>query len=683
MDTKVIKSKVKKRIKGKNGGIKFNSIGTKLSFILILMSVLSIGIVGILNYNRSSEILREQVELSSNQTLEYVELSIDNYLLGLEKQAIILSEHSMNIDYLNNPGDLEVEELLLGEFNEMKEIDPNIMNIFFSTNDKRTIIYPTADLTGYDPTTSAWYPLAKNNPNETGWTEPYIDRATGEMVVTLTKAVELDGEFIGAIGIDVDLEVLSTNLSNLTIGENGHIFVTDGKGVSLVDNDKNLVGKNTVTESEIWEAMSSNPQGFTEYEDNGEHRFGAYRTNAKTGWKVAASLPESELLDKTRTLLVYTGIIGGLAILATIAMSLFLSKYIEGNINKLKSSFNQAAEGDMTVSVDIKTKDEFGQLGSSFNQMIGNIRELTTNVKKSSNAVVETSESILQMTNETYTAMNEIATTIQEVAKGSQEQAMEIDKNSQYINDLARTLETVTSSTLEVNELAEGTKDLGQSGLEQVEVLIDRTAKTSEANENFSRIIFEVKESAEKINLITDAISQIADQTNLLALNAAIEAARAGDAGRGFSVVADEIRKLAEQSSTATSDISRLISNMNQITNEAVEAMGTTKAISDEQVSSVDSTRKIFDEILSSVNNLDNKISEIKDSTIEMDKGKNMIVENTQNISAVSEEISASTEEVSASTQEVTAITNTFVEHSENLKRLAEDLTNMVDRFTV
>lgn len=683
MGTKEKKTKEKKKIKDKSGAFNFNSIGTRLSLILIVMSVLSIGIVGLLNYNRSSEILREQVELSSNQTLEYVELSIDNYLLSLEKQGLILSDNSMMLDYHENPGDLKVEELLLGEFEEMKNIDSNIINIFFSTIDKRTIIYPTADLSGYDPTTSAWFPIAKNNPKQTGWTEPYIDRATSKMVVTLTKAVEHNGEFIGAIGVDVDLEVLSTNLSNLTIGEEGHIFVTDRNGVSLVDRDKSLVGKNTITESEIWAEISSNPQGFIEYKDNGERRFGAYRTNAKTGWKVAASLPESELIDKTRTLLVYTGIIGGLAILATIIMSLLLSKYIEGNINKLKSSFNQAAEGDMTVSVDIKSKDEFGQLGTSFNQMIGNIRELTRNVKKSSNEVVETSESILQMTNETYTAMNEISTTIQEVARGSQEQAMEIDKNSQYINDLARTLEVVTQSTLEVNDLADETKILGKSGLEQVEVLIDRTAKTSEANHNFSRIILEVKGSAEKINLITDTISQIADQTNLLALNAAIEAARAGDAGRGFSVVADEIRKLAEQSSTATSDISRLISNMNQITNEAVEAMDVTNSISDEQVASVDSTRKIFDKILSSVEDLDDRISEIKDSALNMDKGKDMIVENTQNISAVSEEISASTEEVSASTQEVTAITNTFVEHSENLKRLAEDLTSMVDRFTV
>lgn len=683
MEIESQKQKVKREKKYRSK-LSFRSIGTKLTLILVIMSITCISIIGSISYKDSSGSLEEQMLISSAQSLEYIDLSIDNLLEGLEKQINLLSTNPAMISYYE---DMEATDKILesaiSSIKELNNLDPNVVQTYFSTIDNRSIIYPVVDLSGYDALSRDWFKLGLKSGGESAWTNPYPDNTTGNMVVTLVKAVVVDGKEVGVVGMDVDLGTFSSDLASLNIGETGYLIMTDSQGVVLVDLDNERVGESLGDDNSLWKAMSANKDGTTQTEHNGINRYTVFRTNGRTGWKLAALIPQEELLQSTRPILYKTILVAVITIIAVIIITIFISKYITNIINKLKEGFNKAAGGDLTVTVNIKSKDEFGDLGSSFDQMISQIRELTKNVKASSVSVAETSESILQMTKETNSAMNEISGTIQEVAKGSQEQAADIDKNSQNVNELAKLLDSISGSTREISSHSEESRSLGNKGLEEVKILIEKSEETGQAAKDVNNIIFEVKKSAEEINAITEAINQIADQTNLLALNAAIEAARAGEAGRGFSVVADEIRKLAEQSSKATQEISSLIANMNLRTNEAVTAMGVAIDAVGEQVKSVDSTKTVFGEIITSIERLDKMVEVIKDSTHEMDNKKNQIVENTQNISAVSEEVSASTQEVSASSEEVTAITNTFMEHSESLRKISKDLIELVNVFTV
>lgn len=671
-------------IKKERRKFKINSIGMKLSLIIIVMLILSISTVGYLNYQNAYDSLRTEMEVLSTQTINFVDLSMDNYLEGIEKQAVGLALNSLLVDTYNNPEDAAMEDAVLGELQEMEIVEENILSSYFASEDTRLIIYPEADLPDdFDPTTRDWYTSAVANVGEIVWTDPYLDAATGGITVTASYAVVEDGAVIGAIGVDIDINDLSKVMSDADIGQDGYIFVLDNAGTAIVHPMADIIGTDEITNTPFWENIQGNQEGFTEHEFDGENRFSAYVKNERTGWITATSVPERELLDKTQNLL-YSAVTAILIVLLiTIVISILLSRYISKNTRKLQEGFQKASDGNLTAVLDIKSKDEFGDLGHHFNTMMADMRALISNVKHSTNTVDATSDGMLEMTKETNAAMNEVSQTIQEVARGSQEQAMEIDKNSDNINMLAEALEDVYNSIIEVNNLANNTGEQGSKGLEQVGILIDSSERNRMESQNVSGIISEVKDSAKEINVITETINQIADQTNLLALNASIEAARAGEAGKGFSVVADEIRKLAEQSAEATGDISKLILTMNDRTDDAVAAMKKANDVVSEQITSVDSTKAIFDRIIEDVHELEAKIVMIKEATANMDTKKDRIVENTQNISAVSEEISASTEEVSASSEEVTAITDTFIEHAQKLRELSSDLIELVNVFTV
>ena len=673
-------SKREKRVISRRKG--FQSIGTILLAIMIFTSLGTVIALGLSNYYTSIDILKKQLDESSNQSLEYVEMSINNYLQGLENPLNYLSFDENFGEYYLNDSQVAAQSLV-NSFQDLNNVDPNIRASYVSTIDSRSLIYPVFDLTGYDPYSREWFMEGLASSGDVKWTKPYYDKHEDMLVISAVKPVKVDDITIAVIGMDVDLKVFSEFLSNLKLGESGFITVIDDAGTILTHPNAEYVGQ-TFTQAEgLWELIKSEGTGFTEYDYEGTKSYAAFRTNSETGWIYLASMPESELTSQSNTLLKYMWLIGAILVVIGIVVSIFLSRYIAVNIDIVKNALEKMAGGDLTIRADVKSKTEFKDLTDSFNMAIEKMGTLVANVQNSSAVVGETSNSILRMTNETHVAMNEISATIQEVARGSQEQAMDIDKNSQNISELARILEQSIDATMYVSELSEGTRAQGNKGLEQVEILIDRSVKSGESAGHVNEIMNEVKKSAEEINTITDTINSIAEQTNLLALNAAIEAARAGEAGRGFSVVAEEIRKLAEQSSKATNNISSLISNMNERTNEAVSAMDETKQIVTDQMSSVSSTKDIFDKILESLKTLDTKIEEIKESAVVMNDQKNSIVENTQNISAVSEEVSASTQEVSAASEEVTAITNTFVEHSEVLKRESAELVELINKFTV
>ncbi|TJX66296.1 hypothetical protein E8P77_08575 [Soehngenia saccharolytica] len=281
--------KKEKNKKDKSGKIK--SISRKISTVMILITIFSIILVGGINYYNSYNLYKDKLIDSSDQTLEYIELSIDNYLIDVEKQLKVLAKDDKVVNFFN--GEI-TEEDFMTKLKDYKDLDVNTLTVYFGTSDKRMALYPKVPLTNYDPTIREWYTTAQANKDKVIWVNPYVDAGTGKIVISAAKAVVKDNNIVGVVGIDIDLAVLSDQLTNLVIGNSGNIIITDQNGINLIAKDKDSIGKATITDLKLWEDMTNNSNGISDYKDASDDDFyGIFRTNERTGWKLAALIPKT------------------------------------------------------------------------------------------------------------------------------------------------------------------------------------------------------------------------------------------------------------------------------------------------------------------------------------------------------------------------------------------------------
>jgi len=666
-----------KNIKRKR--VNLRSLKVRLLVVLVILCLAPICILGAITYNKSHDILESKVKLTSHQTVGEVNRGITNYLVGIQGYMNMLATNADLKSLKQHP---EFKPYVLGALQNVKDNRKDLTNVYFASANKNMLLYPIQQLPkGYDPTTRPWYTNAVQNKGKVIFSEPYKDATSGLMMFSIAKAVENNGQVIGVVSADINLTTISDSLSSIKIGNNGYVSVTSLQGVMIADPDKTLLGRNVAKSLSYWNNAKVNKEGIDNFIYKGTNNYCVYTTNDLAEWKIMAYVPMTELLNDTNVLKNITLLI--ILILGVIAIfvSIILSESITSKLNKLEHIFSKASEGNLSVHVDIKSKDEFGELGNHFNIMISNISNLIKKVKDTAMSISTASGEINKMASETALAINEVALTIDQVANGSSEQAQDIVRGVESVNKLGSSINNIKTLAIEIDTVSKSTNDLSENGLNVVNILTKKTEEANASAEKVTVVIEEMNKVSEDIGTITETITSIASQTNLLALNAAIEAARAGEAGRGFSVVADEIRKLAEQSADATKQIQELILKVKEKSVQAVLTMKDSKDVVEKQTNAVIETKAIFNQISQAIKNLKVGADEISSSIEETNIQKDNIVDQMQNISAVSEESCASAEEVSATTEEITATMSEFSNTAGKMKDLVDILELEISQF--
>jgi methyl-accepting chemotaxis protein len=391
----------------------------------------------------------------------------------------------------------------------------------------------------------------------------------------------------------------------------------------------------------------------------------------------------SHIVSDQKSLLTRLMIVLPTAIFVVILATYLALKFSLKNVELLLSGTRRLSEGDFTIECKVDSKDEIGELASGFKVMIGNMRTMVGEIKSAVISLEETSRSLVISSENMDVQNKDVANSANEIALGAVSQAEEAEKTLFVTNALSEKLDLMDNmlhtSLNSTEKMAHNTK-LGRESVKLLNQSFDQNLKaTKQVGEGVDLLT----EKSKVISTITQTINSIADQTNLLALNAAIEAARAGEHGRGFAVVADEVRKLAEQSSNATLEIQRIIMDIENLIEKTQDMMKITIEKAQESQVLINKSSESFDHIDESSIDVQSSMKNLFDYTQMIIELKVKVLSSIENISAVTEQSAAAAEEVNAIAQtEAEEVTN-IISAIKDLNNLIEELNDSVSIFKV
>jgi methyl-accepting chemotaxis protein len=484
---------------------------------------------------------------------------------------------------------------------------------------------------------------------------------------------------------------------NIDVGASGYIFVLDEKGVMLAS--PKIEGQDTweakgpdgslFTQEIIKKAM--NGGGFTYYhwpsmEDPNvlSEKVTYAEQDPHWGWIICAGTYTSDFNKPADYLLYQVLLWTALFVLIGIVFVSLASRRITNPILAIAENVNRVAEGDLTVEkVFVKSKDEVGQLAQDVNVMVANLRTLIQQVGSSSDHVAATSEELSASALQTSKATEQIATSIQEVATGTENQIRTFEENSRTASAMSASLQQISANTEQLASNVTNSSSTVVEGNEAIQTAIRQMNSINATVTGLSDSIRTLGERSREIGKIVEVITDIAGQTNLLALNAAIEAARAGEHGKGFAVVADEVRKLAEQSARSTQQIVELIATIQTETGNAISSMETTAAEVAAGIDVVNKAGRSFEEIENGIEAIVRQIQEVSKATSTLNAGTEQFVQSMESVFGLAATTSDATQNISAAAEEQLASMEEISSSASALSQMAEELQTLVQKFKV
>lgn len=700
---KLPRKKAVKAEKGSRRKLSPDSLIVKMIGAFVIL-IIMIFLVGTVSYSVAKNVVSEEVKASMAETVSakgsYLELGlqqVDNQMME------IISMDECTAYYLNPR--LDITALTNEQTAAKGEVSARILNMQV-ISDFVYHVYLISDIaTGISTTpavlnkdfyaefiASAEGQRIDASEEKSGYlgTHPFLEQTvlekdekfiSSDYALSMWRKVNFKTNIV--MIVDIDRKTIYEALKELDNGKDSYAAFVAPDGSETVycgsgDGETAQDQMPVFSEMEAYQyALSAEEaDGYRDIRYQGRPYVFAYSRIGSTGAMLITLVPTSQFLGNTRSIQIITYMMVVIALIIAVVMCIFLSGSLNKGVSGITRPLDKVSQGDFTVAVALKRKDEFGQIARSLAHMIASMKALIKEVQGVVVTVQQTSGQVGSSTQQLIESSDEILGAIEEIDRGVSLQAQDAQDCVVQINALSNQIRTVYGYTDEISRISEDANRTITDGMGVIEDLSEKSRATVEITGAIQKDILSLNEQTQSIGGFAEVIDEIASQTNLLSLNASIEAARAGEAGRGFAVVAQEIRKLADQSLSAAQQIGGIVQQIQAQTGQTVEAVHQAGEIVSSQSDSLEKTQDAFHKVNERVKMMADNLSRMTAGMAQIEEVKREAVSAITNISAVSEQ-------TSANSVQVDGIAKRQKEYVEELKNTVEQLEEKAKQMEV